>query len=337
MDIFDRLDRHRNGDHGQSYRQGASADLEDNSFTVIEQGQRRLTKRQRRLSSSHKTTERIKLDKESESGNKRHVGAADREEETEREFQQLCFASGSSDNVCRLRAQCVDNYVEYLDSHVSQCMNDADMDVFEALSTMAYQRNKTDLEAGKHGDCSSAEACRRHGMKKIPTGLVFANGVHSADHTGAFSSLKRYMEGRRCRVALLSPSSFGSSGNICSVLSRILSQISNSDTCGSSHDPNVCCTMDDLVEWYRSLSLIAAGVQEMKVPVVIIVESLEMTDSETLQDLIKILSERFHEFPHVLLLGLTTTDGTLYDALPHQLVDRSLACEKFEMVGRCLV
>jgi len=284
--------------------------------------------------SSHRTTENIEFNEESDYGNKRRVDAADREEETEREFQHLCFASNSSEDTCRLRAQCVDGYVEYLDRRVAQCMNDADMDVFEALSTMAYTGNRAALETGKHGGCSNVEAHIRHGMKKIPTGLVFTNGVHSADHSGAFSSLKRYMEGAKCRLALLSPSSFGASRNICSVLSRILSQISDADTRGSSHDPNACCTMDDLVEWYQNLSPIASGVQEMKAPVVIIVESLEMTDSETLQDLIKILSERFHEFPHVLLLGLTTTDGTVYDALPHQLVDRSLACEKFEMVGR---
>jgi hypothetical protein len=212
-------------------------------------------------------------------------------------------------------------------------MNDADIDVFEALLAMAYTGTREALEAGKHWVSSNVEAKMGHGMEKIPTGLIFANGVHSADHTGAFSALKRYMEGRGCQVALLSPSCFVSSRNICSVLSRILSQISDADTLGSSHDPNACCTMDDLVEWYQSLSLVTSEGQGMKAPVVIIVESLEMTDSEMMQDLIKILSERFREFPHVLLLGLTTTDGTLFDALPHQLVDRSLACEKFEMVS----
>ena len=340
MDIFDRLERHRNGDLGESYKHGASTDL-DNSFIVIEQGQRRMTKRQRRLS-SHKNTENIegnekiesrRLSEEGWAGQGRHVATGEREGETETKFQHLCFASGSSEDTCKLRAQCVDDYVGYLDRRVAQCMNDADIDVFEALTSMVYRGTRAALESGKHGVSSNVEAHMRHGMERIPTGLVFANGVHSADHTGAFSALKRYMEGRGCKVALLSPSCFVSSRNICSVLSRIISQISDTDTLGSSHDPSACCTMDDLVEWYQSLSLATSGGEGMKAPIAIIVESLEMTDSEMLQDLITIMSERFREFPHVLLLGLTTTDGSLFDALPHQLVDRSLVCLKFEMVS----
>ena len=92
---------------------------------------------------------------------------------------------------------------------------------------------------------------------------------------------------------------------------------------------NECFDMDDMIEWYKTSVAPSADTQ----PLIIIVESVETTQSEKLQDLIHTLHEAYPFFPHLLMLGLTTARETIADALPHSMVDRCLCCYKFSMAS----
>jgi hypothetical protein len=163
----------------------------------------------------------------------------------------------------------------------------------------------------------------------IPTALVFGGGVNSADHSRLFPEIKKYLEGKNCRVASLSPNAF-TGKTVGFTLGKMIDQMKRGESEVDCTDvENECFDMDDMIEWYKTSVAPSADTQ----PLIIIVESVETTQSEKLQDLIHTLHEAYPFFPHLLMLGLTTARETLADALPHSMVDRCLCCYKFSMAS----
>lgn len=72
--------------------------------------------------------------------------------------------------------------------------------MFQALLSFAQQSHRP---LGSHAYPELAVGCQR-----IPTGLVLAGGVNSADHGRTFPSLADFMRQQGCYVALLKPEHF---------------------------------------------------------------------------------------------------------------------------------
>lgn len=210
-----------------------------------------------------------------------------------------------------------DHVISRLEENVRATMQGEDEHVFGEVDELAKHCLKRHTRGYDH---------------VIPTGLVFGGGVNSADHSRLFPAIKEYLEGKQCRVALLSPNAF-TGKTVGFTLRKIIDQLKKDD----SEVDQVAFEedyfdMDDMVEWYKTHVASEGEIQ----PIIIIVESVETTQSGMLQDLIHLLHEAYPFLPHILLLGLTTASETLADALPHSMVDRYLCCFKFAMASSVL-
>lgn len=280
--------------------------LEDSPFIVIRRGKRKLSTRRGGQSAEAKE------------------GESQVEEDV---FDDLCFqgVGGSAtrrgqnkagDTVNNtVRGVDFDGFLDRLEESVKLNMQHADEHVFEGVLNLAKR------------------SARRHASdfdSTILTGLVFAGGVNSADHSRIFPALKEYLETRGCRVALLSPLAF-TGKTLSFTLGKVLDQMrkEGEDISDLLDEDKDYLTMDDMVGWYGKYATGKKGRDAQ--PLVIIVESVETTRSEALQDFIHVLHERYSSVPHLLLLGLTTTSETLADALPHRYIDRCLACYNFDL------
>lgn len=268
------------------------------------------------------------------SSRKMKTGSARALKDAEDRFDKLCLegvelscAPGSRYGAAKKKRQRIissdsgifDSILSRLEEMVRLNMQREDEHVFEEVDGLARHCLKRHIEGYDH---------------VIPTGLVFGGGVNSADHSRLFPAMKSFLEGKNCRVALLSPNAF-IGRTIGFTLEKIMDQMKNHDQ--EAHHTGLeseCFEMEDLVDWYESH--VAASSKGDLQPLIIIVESVETTPSEMLQDLIHVLHESYPFLPHLLLLGLTTTSETLADALPHSMVDRYLCCYKFEMAPSML-
>lgn len=279
--------------------------LEDSPFIVIHRGKRKLSTRRGGQGAESKE------------------GESQAEEEV---FDELCLHGVATSATRRGKKQAghktnignevgFDGLLDRLEESVKLNMQRADEHVFEGVLNLAkrsVRRHANDLDS------------------TILTGLVFAGGVNSADHSRIFPALKQYLESRGCRVALLSPLAF-TGKTLSFTLAKMLDQMRKEEEEISEYldEGKDYFIMDDLVGWYEKYAKGKKGRETQ--PLVIIVESVEMTRSEALQDFIHVLYERYSSIPHLLLLGLTTTSETLADALPHTCIDRCLTCYNFDL------
>lgn len=209
----------------------------------------------------------------------------------ERKFKSLCFATPRAASV-------FDRIVGAMDERWFQTMKSEEGDLSQGLLELA------------HRSARSSYANAYGGL--IQTGLMFGS------HHAIFHDLKHFLESNGCRVALLSPSAFVGK-TVSYTLEKIAGQLSKDSLVAAGG-----VSSDDLVAWYR------ANVRGKREPLVFIVESVETTQSDMLQDLVHVLHECCPRMPHLLLLGLRTTTETLADAIPHSMIDRYLCCYKFE-------
>lgn len=79
-------------------------------------------------------------------------------------------------------------------------------------------------------------------QRRLPTALVLAGGVNSADHCTTFPNLAGFLRRSGCRAALLSPATFGRFPG--DAVGEILRQLSGR---ADSREE----LLDDLVHWYR--------------------------------------------------------------------------------------
>lgn len=359
MDIIQRLQEQKEAEKSGRYgeedcEKGGKEGDEWTPFVVIERGRSsRQTKRQHRLQEKEKR-EREESDNENAQtgkGKKRRnvvekqVGRKARRDDTvshpnkhqpEMEFATLCFGSQASSISCKRSEEIEENRATHtgrlfddllhrFNKSVIEMTRSSDEKVFEDICRFIDDSMPSKMLDGTHETW-------RHGLHPIPTGLLFAGGFNSADHARTFPALKGYLERKGCRVALISPVSF-SKNSVSLVLARVLSQLKKDDDAPCQG----ICSSEDLGHWY-SQEVVEKNIAEENAPscpVVIIIESLESSRAECLQDVVEVLSNGYAAFPHVLLVGLTTTQSSLADALPYSLIDRCLTCCKFEMV--CLV
>eukprot|EP00889_Picochlorum_renovo_P002521 jgi/Picre1/29551/NNA_004937.t1 len=279
--------------------------LEDSPFIVIHRGKRKLSTRR------------------GGQGAEAKEGESQVEEEL---FDELCLQGVSTSATRRGKKKSgnkanigngigFDAFLDHLEESVKLNMQRADEHVFEGVLNLAKR------------------SARRHPSdfdSTILTGLVFAGGVNSADHSRIFPALKQYLESSGCRVALLSPLAF-TGKTLSFTLAKMLDQMrkEGEDISDYLDEGKDYFTMDELVGWYEKYARGKKGRETQ--PLVIIVESVETTRSEALQDFIHVLYERYSSIPHLLLLGLTTTSETLADALPHTYIDRCLTCYNFDL------
>ncbi len=209
----------------------------------------------------------------------------------EKKFKSLCFSTSRTSSV-------FDRIVGAMDERWFQTMKSEEGDLSQGLLELA------------HRSARSSYANAYGGL--IQTGLMFGS------HHAIFHDLKHFLESNGCRVALLSPSAFMGK-TVSYTLEKIAGQLSKESLVVAGG-----VSSDDLVAWYR------ANVKGRKEPLVFIVESVETTQSDMLQDLVHVLHECCPRMPHLLLLGLRTTTETLADAIPHSMIDRYLCCYKFE-------
>lgn len=322
MDIYERLKAHAGGseaDEDSSLSNEHGERLNDSSespFVIIQRGSKRLTQARNRKRSS-------KTDAED--------GAWTRRQETE--FRRACFeehvdtkdrrttrrptkitSSSSANNSRRdsqvdleTRAKVFDSVLGTVDRTIREQMQIADESVFQEIYLFSQRTMK---RRTKEVD------------NLLPTGLVIGGGVSSADYSRVFPAMKQYLEEQGCRVALLGPNDLNGKTVSCTLEKILLqaSRVSEMDVLASG-----VCSMDDIVGWHTSHML------GSPCPLIIIVESIEMSQARMLQDLIHVLHVHNQAIPLLLLLGLTTTSATLIDAVPQSMVDRCLRCQNFEM------
>jgi len=322
MDIYERLKARAGGseadedsllsnEHGDRL-----TDSSESPFVIIQRGSKRSQQARNRRNLSEANAD---------------DGLSIRGQETE--FRRACFeervetkdgsktkrpskanVSSSANNLHRdsqidleTRANVFDSVLGTVDRTIKEQMQIADESVFQEIYSFSERTMK---KRTKEVD------------SLLPTGLVIGGGVSSADYSRVFPAMKIYLEEHGCRVALLAPNDFNGK-TLSYTLEKILLQASReseTDVLASGF-----CSMDDIVGWHANHMLGSSC------PLIIIVESVEMSQAQMLQDLIHVLHAHNQAIPQLLLLGLTTTRATLMDAVPHSMVDRCLRCQNFEM------
>jgi len=325
MDIIKRLEKQRRGeDFRQDDDHEAVAEETGNGFVIIEGGRRRKTERQSVIEVQQQDEEECNFNKlccrgtqvgslpgapklSARLGKGRRRG---RESRTTRgqtsEVKMMTERHRNEDEGCRMRE--FDGMIDRFGEMCRSSMEASDGDVFASLLALAQSADRTNSDEG---------------MFPIPTGLIMAGGVNSADHAQMLPRLKRYLQGKGCRVALLSPGIF--TRGMSAIVSKMMDELKE-DSEGIVSDTY---TLDDMYEWY---GLLCREKQTLVPPIVIIVEALETTDSAALQDLICCLSESYHKIPHTLMVGITTTHAALTDAISYEVIDTALECHRFDMV-----
>jgi len=259
------------------------------------------------------------------------------------------------------RAEAFDNCWWTIKERIRAVMESTDAAVFSALLKLAKER---------HLDHVAARDIPPHGLHRIPTGLVLAGGVNSADHIHTFPTLAAHLRSRGCYVALLSQATF--SRSLSDALNSTLRQFSGESDCrGDQFEALAAWHADEIgagrtqppgetsdtgnnaeetnrdgidassgrilrarAEGDGGLPVATAGqLSNRGRPLVVIVESTEAVPPDVLEDLVTVLSEGYALLPVTLVLGLTTTAAALQASLPSHLLDRALDCHSFNLVS----
>lgn len=223
------------------------------------------------------------------------------------------------------RAGASDCLWQTIEARINSSLERTDALVFEQLLHLAQA---TDVEAILVEQDGS-----RYGLHAIPTALVLAGGVNSADHVRTFPNLACHLRSSGCSVALLQSSHFPST-SIAVALNSALCQLTG--LAASNAD-----TFDALASWYKdhregqalqpSANGVVANTSDTIAPVVIIIDSIESVPQRCLEDLIRTLSEGWTALPITLVLGATTSAAALTAALPSDLIDKALDCRRFNL------
>jgi origin recognition complex subunit 3 len=111
--------------------------------------------------------------------------------------------------------------------------------VFQALLSFAQQSHQAPSPAST---AATAAFPDHAGCQRLPTGLVLAGGVNSADHCRTFPNLAAYLRRHGCYVALLQPHTFGKGPG--DAIGETLRQMSGLTESRAEH-------MAALQQWYR--------------------------------------------------------------------------------------
>lgn len=123
-----------------------------------------------------------------------------------------------------------------LAQHIQEVLRGTDAAVFQALLEFARSSHPA-ASITIPGFPGAGVGCQR-----MPTALVLAGGVNSADHSSTFPSLAAHLREQGCYVALLQPHSFGKAPG--DVIGEVLRQMSGLTASKAEH-------MAALVQWYQ--------------------------------------------------------------------------------------
>lgn len=121
---------------------------------------------------------------------------------------------------------------------MQETLDDTDSGVFQEL--LAFAQASHAVSQRQAAAIAAAGLCAGHQL--LPTALVLAGGVNSADHCTTFPALAAHLRGHGCYVALLQPASFGKvSGD---AIGEALRQVSGLTQSRAEH-------LAGLVQWYQ--------------------------------------------------------------------------------------
>jgi hypothetical protein len=303
---------------------------EDAAFTILAEGPPPLTSRQQ---------------------NKTKKGQTDEWQDATRDLTLQAYPklySKETEDSRLQRAAAFETVWSSIETRIQNCLESTDAAVYESLLALAK------LHHPKDGLPANTPA---YGLHRIPTGLVLAGGVNSADHVRTFPTLANHLRSEGCYVALLRPYDFGKS--VADALNAALRQLSG------LHDTRAD-TFQALAAWYAdeitatsmttrpsattntTNPAAALGIGSSRLaairsleettntqpqltnkerPLVIIVESTEAVLDTTLSDLVYVLSEGYPQLPVTLVLGLNIAAS----AVPASLTDRALDCYSYNL------
>lgn len=92
------------------------------------------------------------------------------------------------------RAAAFDTVWSAINAKIKACLESTDAEVFASLSDFAIRHHPSE---------HVLETTPTHGLHKIPSGLVLAGGINSADHVRTFPNLAAHLRAQGCYVALL--------------------------------------------------------------------------------------------------------------------------------------
>ena len=223
-----------------------------------------------------------------------------------------------------------------IETKIRHCLEATDTAVFTSLLELAKRSHPTPEQLS---------SIPRYGMHRIPTGVVLAGGVNSADHGQTFPRVAQQLRTNRCYTALLQSHDFGKT--LSGVFNLILHQFSSSspyihfyggsggsggsgndvvDEKGGKKDGN---TWEALATWYADEQV--NNNSNNQHPLVIIIDSCEAVPEHMLADLVTVMSQGWARLPVCFILGLTTNANALQAILPPLLIDRSLHCHLFNL------
>ena len=259
------------------------------------------------------------------------------------------------------RAAAFDIVWAAIETKIKACLERTDAEVFASL--LDYAR----LHHPSEQFLASTPA---HGLHKIPTGLVLAGGINSADHVRTFPNFAAHLRSQGCYVALLQAHNMDKS--LGDGISAVMQQFSGETDTRKTK-------FDNLLEWYaNTISQTTTGAAGAHVedaiagssaaaeegtrvagrkrrrvatsypgvldtsqaiinnrtrPLVIIIESVEAVPSDILTDFVTVLSEGWRSLPVCLIMGVTTTVAALHASLAPVFIERTIAYTQFNLVS----
>ncbi|KAK3281647.1 Origin recognition complex subunit 3 [Cymbomonas tetramitiformis] len=193
-------------------------------------------------------------------------------------------------------------------------------------SVVRFVRNTNELrnkEFQDHGGCPAAL------QRTLPTGLLLAGGVNSADHTTIFAQLAKHLKLKaRLHVASLTWSDVTGhcktkTNSPSTLLGRAFTLIHKGITSDDKVSKSVA-DLQTLVRWYQraapynftclDASPGASGKEPF--PVVVLVQDADSWDAEVLGNLIHSLSLVAADVPFVFLMGVATSIEFLQAVIP---------------------
>ena len=143
--------------------------------------------------------------------------------------------------------KCRSNCLPLAIARLKETLEGADAPVFQALLSFAQQSHQAPSAASAAATAAFPDYA---GCQRLPTGLVLAGGVNSADHCHTFPNLAAYLRSQGCYMALLQPHTFGRVPG--DAIGETLRQMSGLAESRAEH-------MAALQQWYRDET--AAGAE----------------------------------------------------------------------------
>eukprot|EP00887_Chlorella_sp_A99_P005249 scaffold1.g5249.t1 len=269
------------------------------------------------------------------------------------------------------RAEAAARCWDALSQRIKATLEGTDAQVFQQLLDFAQQHHRAQGGArpaagapGAGAAAAGAEPEDDAAYEQVPTGLVLAGGVNSANHARTFPNLVAHLRAQGCYAALLQPAGFGHSPQeaLNALLCQLLGRATRADAWAALAAWYADQTGTDahaakqppppqqqeagaaaapprggpqLRERHGDAS-VASTISEAQLanrgrPVVVVVEGTEGVDVACLRAVIRTISLGRREVPITLLLGVTTNAEAVDDMLLSEITDRCMTTQHFKL------